>query len=326
MTDTKKEKLSLIALRLAALWVAAGALFKLFAGTPLDLPPNLLDMDIIRSNVLLFFRSAIAIELSIVLLTFIKPRLSWLLMIGMLLTFVCILTPLVLAGEASCGCFGSSGPPPWVMLAADSVFLVGLVATRPWSAIQSKGQHIGLALVGVAISFALPFVLVQSDSSSGSNEGAGENVAEQEGEQPAEQNTAPPEVRFVDFRIKEWIGKTLDDPEVNLKRWIDADVDAMLNEGSLFTEGSWIFYRITCDHCREHIEQLAMNDDGSLVTFLRIHEEKDKDEENVVKIFPEGPHVTHLSLKHEPPPYLLQTPADLTFEAGVITEAREGIE
>ena len=86
------------------------------------------------------------------------------------------------------------------------------------------------------------------------------------------------------------------------------------------------FYRVTCDHCREHIEELAMNDDGNFKTFLRIHEEKDATEQNVVQIFPEGPHVTHLSLKHEPPPYLLQTPADLTFENGVITEAREGIE
>src|SRR5262245_56227487 len=90
--------------RLVAAWVITGASYKLFSGSPNDLPP------VVREFILgpdLTFRLAIAIELSIALTAILWPHVGWKLLALQLAVFLAILVQLMASGEASCGCFGS---------------------------------------------------------------------------------------------------------------------------------------------------------------------------------------------------------------------------
>src|SRR5688572_15908929 len=98
------SKYAPLVVRLVAVWVLTGASYKLFSGSPNDLPP------VVREFFLgadLTFRLAIAIELSIALIAILRPRTGWVLLALQLAVFLAILVQLMLSGEASCGCFGS---------------------------------------------------------------------------------------------------------------------------------------------------------------------------------------------------------------------------
>ena len=113
-TPSSREKAARLVLLLASTWVAAGALFKLFAGSPNDLPPMVRDFVL---GPVQTFRSAISIELCIVILAILRPRFAWLPLAALFAVFVTVLVPLATSGADSCGCFGSSvSIPPIVML------------------------------------------------------------------------------------------------------------------------------------------------------------------------------------------------------------------
>ncbi|TDJ72512.1 MAG: hypothetical protein E2O39_06550, partial [Planctomycetota bacterium] len=91
-------------IRIATLWVAAGALFKLFAGSPNDLPPMVRDW---YSDPTLTFKLAVAVELCIVTLGLFRPRMAWIPLVLLYGLFDYVLFPLVKEGADSCGCMGS---------------------------------------------------------------------------------------------------------------------------------------------------------------------------------------------------------------------------
>ena len=136
MTESSSSRAALgpTVVRLAALWILTGALFKLFVGTPNDLPGAVRDFAAsIGVSLTTIFRLAIAIELTISVPALLRPRLLWPLVAAQLAVFCAILVPLALGGAASCGCFGSKVTiPPWVMFAIDGTLLLALLATRPW--------------------------------------------------------------------------------------------------------------------------------------------------------------------------------------------------
>ena len=110
-----------LAVLFAASWVAAGALFKLLAGSPNDLPPAVQDFFL---GPVQTFRAAIAIELCIVILALLRPRHAWLPLCALFSVFLAVLFPLVRAGVESCGCFGSSVTiTPQAMMAIDGGLL-----------------------------------------------------------------------------------------------------------------------------------------------------------------------------------------------------------
>ena len=154
MPSTGRTRLASAWIVVIALWVAAGALFKLFWGTPALLPAAVRDIGL---DLGLTYNLAIGIELAIVAVALLAPRLGWVLELLLLLVFDVVLGTQIAAGDASCGCFGAKlSMPPWVMLAIDSVLLFGLLALRPWSGL-GKGAPLALLAAAAAAALALPW-------------------------------------------------------------------------------------------------------------------------------------------------------------------------
>jgi len=84
------------------------------------------------------------------------PALSRRIAIPMLSLFVLILLTVVARGEASCGCFGSKGPPPWAVLVGDAILLGLCLWMKPVVTRGSVGGCIALAAMGTAVAFGVP--------------------------------------------------------------------------------------------------------------------------------------------------------------------------
>jgi hypothetical protein len=308
MASNPRVHIARTVILLGAAWVLAGALFKLFAGSPTDLPSSLrgwLDAAGVQRG--LFFRLAIAAELVVVVCAVLRPRWGWAPLAALFVVFDIVLTPLVLSGEASCGCFGSAIPiKPQMMMAIDTALLVAILASRPWSAPPSgigPGWLVALLALG---SLPLPFLLIGSQPVSIIQEGGGDDLH-------------PPTMtiegaRFISLEPSKWIGKDIF--ETDLARYLDWEAR------NLPIEGLVVFYRWTCDRCALHMEQVVDQDDFSRpILLVRVPERHDNDENGAIQIFPEGSHVTRVSLPRGPV-WDLDTPADLLLEGAIVHEAR----
>ncbi|MDP6538718.1 MAG: hypothetical protein QF903_12080 [Planctomycetota bacterium] len=299
-----------VVVRVAALWVAAGALFKLFAGTPNDLPPVVQEFFLGRD---LTFRLAIAVELSIVLLAFLRPRVAWPILVALFVVFDLVLWLLVrmlvesegvstlealFSEEASCGCFGSNVhlAPGWMIL-IDTILVVAVVASRPWRRpAPPTGSSWLLAGLGALVWIA-PFVLIPS-----AGLGEGQQLESK---------------RFIELDVESWQGEFVYDLEVLRQAVPDLD--------SLPPDATWLFYRQTCSHCAVHLAELAAADDGSgAFVLVRLVEEHDTPENDECLVKPSGGHVFEVTFPSTTQ-WVLTTPGELTVEGGTITGAREGI-
>lgn len=297
MTSNDSPDFAPLAVRLAALWVLAGALFKLISGTPADLPPVLHELPV---SVDLFFKLAIGVELVLVCASFLRPKLAWIPMVGLFLVFDVVLT--MSLGEESCGCFGSSiAIPPAVMLGVDSVLLLAILLTKPWRS-ESKGMGPAPALPVLAVALiALPFFYV----------GDTKIVVNEEGETNVE------EVRYVILDVESWKDQLIYDTD--FAALFPAEIE------TLPTDGTFIFWRWDCDHCAEHFITLAGNDDMSQpYVLVRLKQDTDNEENKSVTAMPTGSHVTHLELPAGPQ-YVVETPAEFVLEGGMVVRAEEGV-
>lgn len=305
-----------VAVRLAALWVAAGALFKLFAGSPADLPPVLHD---VFFGTDLNYRLAISIELVFLTTALLRPKWGWPWLVALHLAFLAVLMTLVVhvmhaeklgfveaSTSGSCGCFGGKiKTPPAIIMGIDLSLVVLVLASRPWrkrlGAWGPTWLPTGFAALAVIapwfVSSGTEKAVVRTDEKTGR--------AEVEG------------TRFVDVKLSSWEGQLIYDVEFAKKFIPGLD--------QLPTDGTYVFYRATCDHCAQHIRELAEQDDGTRpFVFLEIPEEGVTEANRVVTLFPEGGHVTKLTLP-KGTEYLITTPADFQLEGGVVTATREGI-
>ncbi|QDU65566.1 MauE/DoxX family redox-associated membrane protein [Engelhardtia mirabilis] len=115
---------------------------------------------------------------------------------------------------------------------------------------------------------------------------------------------------------EDWVGKDVFD--IDLAQWVDV--------ASLPLDGTWILYRTTCEHCRDHLIDVTNADDGSeLIGLIRVPDPGDSPENRIVHIMPQGGHVMHVELPRGVE-YVVTTPADAEIMGGVVQAAREGIE
>lgn len=306
MTDHPRRDLTPLTVRLAVLWLASGSIFKLFAGTPADLPPVLLDA-LPKDLWGLLLKVAIAVELSITCAALLRPRLVWPLVLAIYAVFEVVLVFGVIAGDASCGCFGAKIIiPPAVMMGIDGLFLLLLLLSRPW---KSQAKPIGpfwlvpIAAVGCTV---LPFWYI-GDQELPPIVGGPQGGTETTGQAS--------KIRWVELDIVEWEGKLVYDTKLaNLIPELDTlPIDARVE-----------FYRPDCEHCAAHLQELATTDDGSVpIVLIRIEEPNQGDPQ--VQTLPVGGHVTEVTLP-KGPQYLLETPAEFRLEGGVVKDPREGIE
>jgi hypothetical protein len=294
-SPTTASSLAPVALRLAALWILVGASYKLFAGSPNDLP------EVVRSFFLgpaLTFRLAIAIELTIAFTCLLSPRAGWRLLVLQYLVFVAILLQLVASGAKSCGCLGSSvSIPPAVMLGVDLALLAAVLATRPWRAIE--GAKVALPLIGLAtvVAWAAPWLVLPPAAP----------------DAPLVDETGawrlPEELpRFGLLDPDTWVGRPL--AETQLGVWIDVSKHS--------GEGCWVIYSPTCDHCATFLRQRESEfvENPRFYTFVSLGDPEAED--RVVDLMPPGEIVR---MPEGVESWIVTPPWELELEDGVVAAA-----
>ena len=278
------------ALSASVLWLLTGALYKLFDGSPNDLPPSLVE----RSPFDMFdtFRYAILIELSVVGLVLTVPRLGWVLLAGTFATFLAILVPLAMEGADSCGCFGSTLTiKPWMMMLVDGALLLLLLFSKPWRLPKESGLGFAAFVPFLVLSIAAPMAKLErpklptvvkpvagsTDVTDGQeqppvDDGASDPTAEVDhpnaaGTEPEADITEPPlpvEVEQPTVEVVEPAEPEL--PEFYELRWqewdgkdfYETDIASFADQsqGAVLPKSHVIVYRQTCEVCQKHLEQL----------------------------------------------------------------------
>ncbi len=289
---------ALWSVRLAALWLATGALAKLFIGTPAFLPAFIREQTPFSLDHT--YMLVIGIELAIVALAFLRPRQIWWVLAGLFVFFDFILSTQIAAGEESCGCFGGQiQVSPWLMMGIDTALLLALLASQPWRMLVSRGASLPVSVLAAALALIAPALYLR-----------GQLVPAPV--TPAEPGaTAARELpRWVVLEPEKWVGKSLFDiPE--LTTWLGAD--------QLPTDGVLIFWRQGCSHCAEHLRALRGLDKGEQpITLVQIRD--DLKDGRAVDVLPEGAHVAELAYP-ENLQVMLQTPFELELVGGEIVRA-----
>jgi len=187
---------------------------------------------------------------------------------------------------------------PWTMLAVDGGLLLALFCARPWSDAGRDRGHPAVLVLALAASLALPWLV------------------DREVQAPTVDGGEDPSRGFAMLDPEDWVGEEIFDTP--LVPWIDTY--------EFPPDGLFIFYRTTCEHCASHLEQVALEDDGSRpIWLLRLPDEGDSEANYNLGLLPSGPHVTRRSLP-EGVLWVLSTPADFVLSGSRVVSAREGIE
>ena len=309
MNDTHDESgraggFARAALTLAALWILAGALFKLTAGSPGDLPPIVRETFAIDLG--LKYRLAIGIELAVVATALFRPGLGWLLVMAQLLVFEVVLA--LSLGEDSCGCFGSDVPiSPALMLGIDSALFLALLAARPWRGF--RGRHAPLALMGVVVAIvaALPWLF---DREIQLEDGPQLSPNTEQGDTGEMEGSG-----WIEFKLAAWEGQLVHDTP--LAQFVDPN--------SLPDTGLYVLWRWDCDHCAKHLAAMAEKEHGErMIVLLRLESAGDHEGNRAVYQKPSGPFVVEVNL---PPTveYVVTTPGELDVEGYTILRGEEGV-
>ena len=318
-----KGPLALVALPLATLWLLTGACFKLFLGTPNDLPEVVKDLPMALG---LTYQLAIGIEFVFVVLALCAPRIGWIAITATYIVFELILLQLVAAGADSCGCFGSKVTiTPPVMMSIDGVLLVLLLASKPWKT-TGAGLNKLFVFALCAVGFALPFLFSREVKIvSTKDKPVVETRAAGETESPSQPVTEPPvepatptfTKGFTILDLESWVGELIYDTP--LAELIEQDISI------LPTEGLWVLWRADCDHCAAHLEELEANPPPEIfLTLVQLKQSSDTDKNRVVHVLPSGPTVVEVSLP-DSLDYAVNTPGELRLEGAVVVSAEEGV-
>jgi hypothetical protein len=160
---------SLVMRAVVPAWLLIGAAIKLQERSPMLLPSPVRDSLKGIANAMgrggeadfsafldLALRVIVSGEFALAAAMIMLPALSRRIAIPMLSLFVLILLTVVARGEASCGCFGSKGPPPWAVLVGDAILLGLCLWLKPRVTRGSLGGCIALAAMGTAVAFGVP--------------------------------------------------------------------------------------------------------------------------------------------------------------------------
>ena len=244
------------------------------------------------------------------ILALLRPRFGWLPLAALFAVFIGVLVPLTLSGAESCGCFGSSVTiPPQVMIGIDAALLALILATRPWSAFGNRPLRLVPLVPLFAVAIAAPWYKFKTATTL-KPEPAVETAATnpEQAEVPAGWSLPDPLPDFHWFESDGWVGNDVHD--IDLSIFIDPDLIPL--------DGEVVFYRQTCDHCKEHLEELATNPPLMPLTLVRVAEIGDTPENEVTHIKP-ADHIP-LELPALERGYGLDTPSRMLVEGWTVTE------
>jgi hypothetical protein len=302
-------------LRLAALWLLTGALFKLFLGSPKDLPPIVLSVAKgMGLGADLTLRLAVAVELVIGVLTLLRPKLGWLPITLQFLVFETILLQMLLSGDASCGCFGSQiTVSPAIMLSIDSAVLLLAALSRPWALPASGPLGIPRAL-SLLLCVAAPWIVIPAIVDVPVRPAGGQQLppdgtgTEQVAPMASAWSLPSPLPRYAELEPDTWVGQPVHFTQLAI--WLDPD--------QLPIDAHIVLYRQTCEHCQTHLEELAVAPPPPMPFLLvRIIEKGDSEENRLTHVMPEGLHM-ELPAQVE---FVIETPWDVVLEDWTVTRA-----
>lgn len=291
-----------IALLLALAWLAFWAFMKLYRGSPNDLPPQVLELSP-WGDVYTTFQAVIAIELGVVALALLWPRLGWFVLAAQYSVFLAVLAKLIEAGAETCGCTGSVIKlAPWQMATIDGVLLLGLLLTAPWKRLPPTRwlplrlivliPALGLAVFAPLTKFVpveLPVVQADGEGDAAGPDGTG--AAKIEGD-------------FYFFEPEGWGGQMIHDTD--LAKFLDPPENVDLIPFPALV----VLYRKSCDHCAAHIADLATSPPDKPIVLLRVPEINDAETPDVIQLRPDG--ALEMELTPLPRGYGITTP--MSFE------------
>ncbi len=289
--------------RLAALWLATGALFKLFAGSPKLLPPLIVEQTPFDLD--LTFRLAVAAELALVALAMLRPRAGWPFIVLIFAFFEVILVDQASRGAESCGCLGDAVKmSPTTMMAIDGVLLALVLLSRPWKHWSGAPWFTkpSAALVGaLGLLGAIAPWLVIPGSAPATSTAAGDGAA-----------AGAPAARYEVWQPERWVGQMVYDiPELA----------AHVGEAGLPVDGVVVLWRQSCDHCKKHLEEMRGADKADRqIVLLQLQD--DLKSSRVVEALPEGAHVSRFQTPAGVD-IVLTTPWDIVVAGGVVQTATE---
>lgn len=309
-TNSPMKKLAPLTVRLAALWILAGGVVKLFWGTPSHLPAPVRNFPFDPD---LNLRVFVAIELAVGTLALLLPRFGWLLVTATYLIFLGVLTRLLSAGAESCGCFGKAFPVrPEVMVAIDGGLLLLLLASRPWRLAPAAGEALRFAL-WIALAGAsvwLPFTIIPKPDSADLAAAPSPANAASPGWSLPSKDTWP---RYLAPDTSSWVGRRVDEiPE--LATWFDTS--------AWMPDFTGILWRKSCDHCAKHLRELALADDGSTI-YVLIELPEGEDVEPLVDLRPTVAPEYDLSYPAGLD-VVVETPVEFRVRGGVVWSVQEG--
>lgn len=329
---------TLLARFIVPLWVLAGAAFKLYERNPMLLPPPVLDTSFWIADTLGIadraafiehtLRFLIATELVLVAIMFFVPKLARLAAIFTLSIFVLVLARVIASGAASCGCFGSSGPSPTVVLVIDSILLLG-VLLLPATALRAPRCTAAALLAVVAsaigVGFAygipdrtLPPQVVMNEAGEGADGGA---AGPRDGE-PASPQAAGRGAGETSTPAPPWppVPALVTTYAPNFASWIDTPLRshdlALLASRPLpaLDSGGWVvvYYRGDCEHCHELISDHLSDVHAARTLLIRVPE----NDPALDQPLPDAPF--QRAVLPDGPFYVFQTPVMLGVVDGTV--------
>ena len=313
---------AVFALLAASAWIATGALYKLLDGTPSDLPGTVLDFaDTSGLELNTIYVTAIGIELAIVTFALLKPKLGWLPVVAQYLVFIGILANEIARGADSCGCVGGNiEVHPAVMLCVDAALLLGLLITRPWSSLTTKLLlPAPLALIAAVAVAYVPRLDHFDRSTSIEDIVLGGSSAEATDADGSEADDPSAGTGYVVIDLAGAVGKNV----------ADTDLGKLLG-AECPTEGKVVLWRISCDHCAAHLEELQRKEAEAMaagqfpenLSLVRVPD--DASSAPLVEIKPEMV-LADLTLP-EGYEYVVETPSEVTIAGGVVTAVNVELE
>jgi hypothetical protein len=315
-------------------WLLAGAIFKLAELNPNLLPPPVLDTSNWIGAALgqdpvtwlgFSMRWIIGAEIMLVGIMFFVSSLARQVAIAILVLFVIILLTLMFQGydadkglssllSGQCGCFGSAGPPPSVMLLIDGLLLIGVLVFSPGRSSRKGGAArlaiILSAIVGYVIAFSVPDRVIANPVGETNVVDAPEVMLDAQG-----WPLPPAQLDGYYFpQFAEWPGKRLS--SIPFAQILPRPLPSNFNKGDWLV----IYYRADCEHCQEMF--LTYLSDPVLETPTLAVGIPDYVPEAALEFLCDGCSVTELP--GVPPDYVIQTPVIVRMSDGIVTCVADG--
>ncbi len=227
----------LLARVVVPVWLLVAAVLKLVDASPSHLPAALVKwLGAAGIDLMFVLEFSIGVELTVVGVMWLLPRLARTAGIVMLAAFVPVLLGDVLMGASSCGCFGAVEIHPWITLSMDVSLLLGL-----W--LLGRGAPT-LALTDVLPTARVIAAGIWTVASFGAAFGFTGMLTPAEAAAGAGEASAVPSEGYYMPQYDSWIGK----------RWEEVPIAAWVR-GMGQPQGSGVryvlFYRKDCEHCHE---------------------------------------------------------------------------